>query len=172
MSAESVSEAALARTSSPTTHRTGEQYDSLIAKAKKVSASTTIVVYSCDETSLRGPIKAAEAGIIVPILVGPATKITAIAREHKLDISRFEIVDVPHGEAAAAKAVELIRQAKGELLMKRTCTPVSLCGRLPHQPPARAPGDGSATFLLWTSPPMPRPFLSPTLQSTYSLIST
>ena len=41
-----------------------------------------------------------------------------MAREHKLDISRFEIVDVAHSEAAAAKAVELIREGKGDLLMK------------------------------------------------------
>jgi phosphate acetyltransferase len=67
---------------------------------------------------LRGPIEAAEAGIIVPILVGPATKISAVAREHHLDISRIEIVDVPHSDAAAAKAVQLIHESKGELLMK------------------------------------------------------
>jgi phosphate acetyltransferase len=118
MPVESVSDAALLRTSSPTAHRAGAKYDGLIAKAKNVSAVKTIVVHPCDETSLRGPIEAAEAGIIIPILVGPAAKITAVAREHKLDISRFEIVDVPHSEAAAAKAVELVRQAKGELLMK------------------------------------------------------
>src|SRR6202011_2266617 len=35
-----------------------------------------------------------------------------------IDISRFEIVDAPHSNAAAAKAVELIHQSKGELLMK------------------------------------------------------
>ena len=81
-------------------------------------AATTVVVHPCDETSLRGAVEAAEAGIIVPILVGPAAKIAAVAREHGLDIGRFEIVDVPHSEAAAAKAVELIREAKGELLMK------------------------------------------------------
>ncbi|MBR1267097.1 phosphate acetyltransferase [Bradyrhizobium sp. AUGA SZCCT0222] len=118
MSTESVSDVALFRTSSPTAHRAGAKYDGLIAKAKSVSAVKTIVVHPCDETSLRGPIEAAEAGIIVPILVGPATKITAVAREHKLDISKFEIVNVPHSEAAAAKAVELVREAKGELLMK------------------------------------------------------
>jgi phosphate acetyltransferase len=67
---------------------------------------------------LRGPIEAAEAGIIVPILVGPTAKISAVARAHGLSIDRFEIVDVPHSEAAAAKGVELIHQAKGELLMK------------------------------------------------------
>ncbi len=94
------------------------KYERLIERAKHVPAATTIVVHPCDETSLRGPIEAAQAGIIVPVLVGPAAKISAIAREHRLDISRFEIIDVPHSEAAAAKAVELIHASKGELLMK------------------------------------------------------
>ena len=35
-----------------------------------------------------------------------------------MNIDRFEIVDVPDSEAAAAKAVELIHESKGELLMK------------------------------------------------------
>jgi len=94
------------------------KYERLIAKAKQVPPATTVVVHPCDETSLRGPIEAAEAGIIIPILVGPAAKISAVAREHRLDIDRFEIVDVPHSEAAAARAVALIHESKGELLMK------------------------------------------------------
>src|SRR5262245_1179797 len=94
------------------------KYERLIARAKQVSAATTIVVHPCEETALRGPIQAAEAGIIKPILVGPAAKISAVAREHCLDISRFELIDVPHSDAAASKAVELIHQSKGELLMK------------------------------------------------------
>ena len=94
------------------------KYERLIARAKQVSAATTVVVHPCEETALRGPIEAAEAGIIVPILVGPAAKIAGVAREHGLDIGRYEIVDVPHSEAAAAKAVELIHESKGELLMK------------------------------------------------------
>jgi len=94
------------------------KYDRLIARAKTVPAATTVVAHPCDESSLRGPIQAAEAGIIVPILVGPSAKITSVAREHGLDLGRYEIVDAPHSEAAAAKAVELIREGKGELLMK------------------------------------------------------
>jgi phosphate acetyltransferase len=94
------------------------KYERLIARAKQVPAATTVVVHPCEETALRGPIQAAEAGIIKPILVGPAAKIAAVAREHRLDIDRFEIVDVPHSDAAAAKAVELIHESKGELLMK------------------------------------------------------
>jgi phosphate acetyltransferase len=94
------------------------KYERLIARAKQVPAATTIVVHPCEETALRGPIQAAEAGIIKPILVGPAAKIAGVAGEHGLDIGRYEIVDVPHSEAAAAKAVELIHESKGELLMK------------------------------------------------------
>jgi phosphate acetyltransferase len=94
------------------------KYDRLIERAKLVPPATTVVVHPCDETSLRGPIEAAAAGIIVPILVGPAAKIANVAREHGLDIGRYEIVDASHSEAAAAKAVELIRESRGELLMK------------------------------------------------------
>ena len=94
------------------------KYDRLIARAKEVPAATTIVAYPCEETALRGPLEAANAGLIVPILVGPAAKISGLAREHGLDIGRVEIVDVPDSEAAAVKAVELIRESKGELLMK------------------------------------------------------
>ena len=96
----------------------GSKHDRLVARAKQVPPATTIVAHPCDESSLRGPIEAAKTGIIVPIFVGPAAKISAVAREHRLDIDRFEIVDAPHSAAAAAKAVELIHQSKGELLMK------------------------------------------------------
>jgi phosphate acetyltransferase len=94
------------------------KYERLVAKAKQVPPARTVVVHPCDETSLRGATEAAQAGIIVPILVGPTAKIAAVAHEHNLDIGRFEIIDVPHSEAAAAKAVELIHQSAGELLMK------------------------------------------------------
>ena len=96
----------------------GSKYDQLIARAKELQPATTIVVHPCDETSLRGPIEAAELGIIKPILVGPAEKIKAVAHKNGINISHCEIIDVTHSEAAAAKAVELIREGKGELLMK------------------------------------------------------
>jgi phosphate acetyltransferase len=83
-----------------------------------VPAGKTLVVYPCDESSLRGTIEAAEIGIIVPTLVGPVAKMKAVAQQHGLDISRFEMVDAPDGDEAAAKAVELIHAGQGELLMK------------------------------------------------------
>jgi phosphate acetyltransferase len=103
---------------SPAAHPPHSKYERLIAFAKQVPPATTIVAHPCDETSLRGAVEAAQIGIIIPILVGPAAKISAVAQKHGIDLARFEIVDAPHSEAAAAKAVALIHEGKGELLMK------------------------------------------------------
>src|SRR5689334_16665763 len=94
------------------------KYDKLIAATKAIPPVPTIVVHPCDETSLRGAIDSAQAGIIQPILVGPASRIRDTASKFGLDVSDFETVDAPHSEAAAAKGVELINAARGEMLMK------------------------------------------------------
>jgi phosphate acetyltransferase len=98
--------------------RSHSKYDRLIAAAKSIAPAATLVVHPCDESSLRGVVEAAAAGLIIPTLVGPAPKIRDVASRHGIDIGGFEIADAPHSEAAAAKAVELIHEAKGEMLMK------------------------------------------------------
>jgi len=102
----------------PAAHPPESKYERLIARAKQVPAAQTIVVHPCDESSLRGPVEAAELGIIKPILVGPAAKIKKVASDQGIKISDFQIVDAPHSEAAAERAVELVHEGKGELLMK------------------------------------------------------
>jgi phosphate acetyltransferase len=94
------------------------KYDRLIAAARAASPAPTIVVHPCDETSLRGAVESAQAGIIEPVLVGPASKIRETAARFSIDISGYEIVDAAHSDDAAAKGVELIHAARGELLMK------------------------------------------------------
>ncbi|SFH68112.1 phosphate acetyltransferase [Bradyrhizobium sp. Gha] len=94
------------------------KYDRLIAAARAIPPAPTVVVHPCDETSLRGALDSAAAGIIRPVLVGPERKIRDTAAKFDLDISRCEIVDAVHSDDAAAKGVELIHAARGELLMK------------------------------------------------------
>lgn len=94
------------------------KYDRLIAAARATSPAPTIVVHPCDETSLRGAVESAQAGIIDPVLLGPASRIRETAARFSVDISRYEIVDAAHSDAAAAKGVELVHAARGELLMK------------------------------------------------------
>jgi phosphate acetyltransferase len=94
------------------------KYDRLISRGKQASGVRCAVVHPCDESSLTGVVQAAQNGLLVPILVGPAQRIRTIAREHDLDIGPFELVDAAHSEAAAARAVQLIHEGKAELLMK------------------------------------------------------
>src|ERR1700688_1435045 len=102
----------------PVETHSASKYDRLIAAAKAVPPVPTIVVHPCDETSLRGVVDSAAAGIIRPVLVGPEQKIRDTASKYSLDISGFEIADAAHSEEAAAKGVELVHAAKGEMLMK------------------------------------------------------
>jgi phosphate acetyltransferase len=98
--------------------RQHEKYERLIAAAKALPPLATAVAYPCDETSLKGAVEAAEAGLIKPILVGPKDKIRGIAQTFSLDLDDLEVIDVPHSQATAEKAVELVRTGNAELLMK------------------------------------------------------
>jgi phosphate acetyltransferase len=98
--------------------RQHQKYEYLIASTRSLPALATAVAHPCDETSLRGVIEATEAGMIVPILVGPKERIHGLAQGLAIDIGDTEIVDVAHSQAASEKAVELVRTGRAELLMK------------------------------------------------------
>jgi phosphate acetyltransferase len=98
--------------------REHKKYERLIAATESLQPLVTAVAHPCDETSLRGAFEAAGAGMIVPILVGPKDRIRSVARHCDMDLNSIAIVDVPHSEAAADRAVELVRTGKSELLMK------------------------------------------------------
>jgi phosphotransacetylase len=78
----------------------------------------TAVAHPCEATALEGAVEAAGHGLITPILVGPAAKIQEVAAESGIDLSGAQIVDAPHSHASAARAVELVRLGKAEVLMK------------------------------------------------------
>jgi phosphate acetyltransferase len=94
------------------------KYERLLARCKEVPTVSAAVAHPCDDAALGAVVEAAEAGIISPILVGPADRIRRTAKEFDLDIEPYQIEDVPHSHAAAARAVELVRLGKAEVLMK------------------------------------------------------
>jgi phosphate acetyltransferase len=98
--------------------RQHEKYDRLIAAAREIPAIPTVVAYPCDPTSLTGVVEAAAEGLIEAILVGPKDKIASCATSNRIDIGGCEIVDAADSMAAATRAVELVREGRGELLMK------------------------------------------------------
>lgn len=93
-------------------------YRQLMALTTGLDPIPMAVVHPCDKESLRGAIDAAHNHLIVPILVGPKTKIESVARECDVSLEGIEIVDVPHSHAAAVEAVRLVRTGRAGALMK------------------------------------------------------
>jgi phosphate acetyltransferase len=99
-------------------HRKHEKYQRLLDFCATLPPTPTAVAHPCDESSLRGAVDAAKLGLIAPILVGPRARIESIAKANDIDLAPYEIVDTPHSEASAEKAVELVREGRVEALMK------------------------------------------------------
>jgi len=99
-----------------------EKYRRLIDYCRELPPLPTAVVHPCDASSLAGALEAARIGLIAPMLVGPRVRIEAVAQqveqEHGLRIGDAPIVEAAHSHAAAAAAVELVREGKAEALMK------------------------------------------------------
>ena len=90
----------------------------LLARCASLPPLATAVVHPCDPLSLAGAIQAAQAGLILPILVGPEAKIRAAAAEAGIDISTYQLEPAPHSHAAAARAVALVREGRAAMIMK------------------------------------------------------
>lgn len=94
------------------------KYERLLERCASLEPIPTAVAHPCEATALAGAVEAAGRGLIVPFLVGPTAKIAATAESARIDIGGLEIVDAEHSQAAAAKAVALIREGRAEILMK------------------------------------------------------
>ncbi|RDD60250.1 bifunctional enoyl-CoA hydratase/phosphate acetyltransferase [Ferruginivarius sediminum] len=99
-------------------HDRGAKLRRLIDEAKAFEPLGMAVVHPVDTASLLGAVRAAEAGLIDPVLVGPRAKIEQAAETAKLDISRYRLEATEHSHAAAARAVELVGAGEAAALMK------------------------------------------------------
>lgn len=89
--------------------------EALALSAKK---QTIALAAAESEEALLAVDNARQKGIADAILVGDKRQIVACAEKHGIDLGAYEIVDVPDCAMAAAKAVELIREGRAQLLMK------------------------------------------------------
>ena len=108
----------LASASNPMEARGTGKYEKLLARCAQLRPLETAVVHPCDNVSLGAAIEAARAGIITPILVGPAHRIRRVAKDLGVDIASYQVEDVPNSHAAAARAVEVVRTGRASVLMK------------------------------------------------------
>jgi phosphate acetyltransferase len=95
-----------------------EKYERVVAAARGLPAVPTAIAHPCDDVSLQSVIEAARINLIEPILVGPSSKVKAVAEKAGVDISAFPLVDAAHSHDAAARAVALVREGRAQALMK------------------------------------------------------
>jgi phosphate acetyltransferase/phosphate butyryltransferase len=103
-------------------HDPGARFRELIKLTEGLEPIRTAVVHPVDRYSLLGAIDAAQANLIIPILVGPEAKIRAVAQAEDLDLSPYRLISTEHSHAAAAQAVAMARAGEVEALMKGSLT--------------------------------------------------
>ena len=96
----------------------GTRFHDMLERTRGMQAIRTAVAHPCDEASLSGAMDAYAEDLIVPILIGPRTKIEAVAANTGISLEGVQIVDAPHSHAAAKIAVELVTKGEADALMK------------------------------------------------------
>ena len=131
----------------------------LLAHVAPLDAVRVAVVHPCDAPSLSAALDAREAGLIVPVLVGPRARIEAVAAEQGLDLADVAIEDVPYSHAAAERGVQLAAAGEVEALMKGSLhTDELMAAVVASSAGLRTKRRVSHCFVLQT-PHYPRPFI-------------
>lgn len=93
-------------------------FEQLLKDVANQASRRVAVAAAHDDDVMAAICEAKKRGIVNPILVGDEQKIREIAKEHALDISDIEVIDVPDSIESAKRAVMLIRKGKADFLMK------------------------------------------------------
>lgn len=96
-----------------------KNFQEIIDKVKGTPSKKRMVIAAAgEEHTLQAAIHAKNEGIITPILVGDKKEIDKILNALGENIPKEDIYDVSDVVKAAEKAVELVREGKGDFLMK------------------------------------------------------
>ncbi len=95
-----------------------KKLNDLMEVAKKGKTMKLVIAAAQDEDVLGAVCKAAEDGLIVPILVGDQQEIIKLAERDGLNISNYEIINVVDLTETAKTSVKLVSDGKADFLMK------------------------------------------------------
>ena len=90
----------------------------LLAACRDLPPLITAVVAPEDANSLTGALAGARNGLITPILIGDAERISDVAEKSGLSLRGLTVLNVPSHDAAAARAVELVHAGEAAAIMK------------------------------------------------------
>ena len=95
-----------------------KHYEALIEASRGEPPVATAVAYPCERSTLIAALEAADAGIIVPVLIGPDRTIRELAEVEGLSLDGVEVVDAEGPVDSAARAVAMVRDRSAQLVMK------------------------------------------------------
>lgn len=81
-----------------------------------------VVAWGVDEHSIEAAYRAVELGIVEATLVGDKSKIEAVCSANSFDLNKLNIVDEPVELKAVSRAVALVHDGQGDVLMKGLCS--------------------------------------------------
>ena len=93
-------------------------FSALKSRLQHLSPREAVVAAAHDEHTLQAVLAARRDGLIRPILVGRRNEIRSIARSLGEELSPEQIVDAQDDLECAARSVALIREGKGDILIK------------------------------------------------------
>jgi phosphotransacetylase len=139
------------------THARGSLFRELLRPAAGQPPLTTAVVHPCDAVSLGGALRAAQAGLIVPLLVGPRARIERAARQAGLALDGVRLIDAPHSHAAAARGVELVRAGEAAAILKGSLHTDELMAEVVHPDTGLRTGRRISHVFVLDVPHYPKP---------------
>ena len=96
--------------------------DIFASLASRGAKKRMIASWGVDSHTIVAASKAVDLGIVEVTIVGDSPMVARVCTEEGIDVSKFTLVDNPVEQSAVAEAVDLIRQGKGDILMKGLCS--------------------------------------------------
>ena len=94
-------------------------FDFIIEKAKQRKEPLRAAVAGADtENILQGVFLAEASGIVKPILLGNAERITAMLKDLSLFYRDYTLIDVPDGQDVVMEAIKLVQEKKADCLVR------------------------------------------------------
>ncbi|HOK23488.1 MAG TPA: bifunctional enoyl-CoA hydratase/phosphate acetyltransferase [Candidatus Hydrothermia bacterium] len=92
--------------------------DQLVDIVKGLPSMRLVVACGEDPHTIEAVSRAKNEGLVDVIMVGNKEKIASVASEHGVDPEIFKVIDEPDNKKALKRAVKLVRDGEGDILMK------------------------------------------------------
>jgi phosphate acetyltransferase len=89
-----------------------------MGRAEGIAVAAAAYAYPCDSQTLRAALDSRDAGLVIPVLVGPERRIRDLAEAQGMDLAECRFVDVKQHRESLQRAVAMARAQEVEILVQ------------------------------------------------------